>query len=95
MPGSAPSSLAFLLGGVQRRALGELSPFVGAHVARFAFALGEFEQFRDGFAVGHQPGVVLPGVDELRLDLVEDGVDGLLRVVRATRPRLAISSAMP
>ena len=74
--------------GVERRTLGELPPFGGAHAARFTLALGEFEQIRDGLAERHQPGVVLPGVDELRLDLVEDGVDRNLRVVRV-RGRLA------
>ena len=55
---------------------------------RFAFALAEFEQFGDGFAVGLQPGVVLPGVDEPRLDLVEEIVDGLLGAVLPCRGRL-------
>ena len=55
---------------------------------RFAFTFAEFEQFRHGFAVGLQPGVVLPGVDEPRLDLVEEIVDRMLGAVLPCRGRL-------
>ena len=47
--------------------------------------LAEVEQVADGLAVGLQAGVDLPGVDELRLDLVEQRVD---RVLGAVLPRL-------
>ena len=50
--------------------------------------LAEFEQFRHGLAVGLQAGVVLPGVDEPRLDLVEEIVDRLLGAVLPCRGRL-------
>ena len=68
--------------------VGELPPVRGAHVGRLALALAELEQFRHGLAVGLQPGVVLPGIDELRLDLVEESVDRLLPAVLPGRGRL-------
>ena len=61
--------------------MSERPPVRCAHGGRFAFALAEFEQFRHGTAVGLQPGVVLPGLDESRLDPVEESVDRLLPAI--------------
>ena len=71
--------------GVQRRLGGELAPIGGAHLCRLTLPLAEVEQVPDGLAVGLQAGIDLPDVDELRLDLVEQRVD---RIVRAVLPRL-------
>ena len=71
---------AFALRGVQRGGLGELQPLGGLHRQGFALALLEPQHLGDGVAVGVQAGVVLPGVDELRLDLVEQRVQGLVAV---------------
>ncbi len=47
----------------------------------FALAFAELEKIRDGLTVGLQTRVVLPGLDEARLDLVEKGVDHLVAVL--------------
>ena len=65
--------------------VGELTPIGGTHICRLTLPLAEVEQVSDGLAVGLQAGIHLPDVDELRLDLVEQRVD---RIVRAVLPRL-------
>ena len=67
---------------------GELAPLVGAHARRLAFAFAECQHFGHGVAVGHQPGVVFPGGDEPRLDLVEQVVDRVLSVLAPRVDRL-------
>ena len=82
VPGGVHTELAGLLPRrVQRRGLGERAPVRDAHVQRLALALAELQQFGDGVPVGLQPGVVLPGLHELRLDPVEDRVHGVLAAV--------------
>ena len=80
-PGIDAQFLRLLPGGVERRTLGKPSPLLGAHADRLVFALAECEHLGHGLAVGHQPGVVLPGGHEPRLDLVEEVVDGLMPVL--------------
>ena len=68
------------LRGVERRGLGEFHPLGRLHRQGLAFALLEPQHIGDGIAVGVQSGVVLPGVDELRLDLVEQRVQRLVAI---------------